>query len=149
MQEFDYFISGTAVSGGIGKLGWTLAGNGTPVATRNNASFSASVGSRLQVQTSAVIDDRACLLSGETENRTIMIRPDNINIIQACMDEHADQSPDFLRAVDNFALAPAPWRIARVFLRLSVSPNWQLVDSRRLCGVSVSDGNARLRLRLS
>lgn len=127
VQEWDYFIGGTNLSGAIGKLGWTLAGNGTPTATRGNASFSANVGSRIQIQTSAVIADRACLLLGDTETRQIL-RPENLNILQACMTNTLTTRRIFFGLSDNFAAVPtAMVNCLGFYFDSAVSPNWQLL----------------------
>jgi hypothetical protein len=151
VQLCDYFIGGTAVSGSIGQLAWTLLGSGTPAVARGNSFFStATTANRITLSTSSVIGDRSCLMLGDTETRQVL-RPTELGIVQALWATPLGNRRLFFGLSDNFATAPAAMvNGIGIYYDSALSPNYQLiaraasVGSPSNTGVAVPGSTAEL-----
>lgn len=103
--DWDFFISGSVTGSTIGRMGWTLGGNGTPTASRVNSSLINT--SKLLVSTSATAGDRATLLLGETETRAMCspLEFDNVSFIGRIGTPITDKRT-FFGWCDDFSVNP-------------------------------------------
>jgi hypothetical protein len=129
IQEFDYFVSGTNVSGSIGKLGWTLTGTGTPSVSRLSAA-NLNTSSKLAIDTSAAANNRSVLCLGENEAFDVVATPDLVTLQCAWnMNNDLTNMRVFFGLQESFATDPtAEAECIGILYDSSVSPNYQILS---------------------
>ncbi len=136
--EQDFFTGGSAVSGSIGKLGWNLLGTGTPAASRQNPVGFASA-QKLEPATSASVNDRTCLLLGDSETRGVS-EAASVKLLQCVwrLDNVLTSKRLFFGLMDDFGVEPAAnANCLGIYYDSAVSPNWQLIARAASAGSPV------------
>lgn len=124
----DYFLSGNTTSGGIGALGWSLFGNGTPAVARASSS-AINASSRFTLSTSASANNRAVLKLGAAESADIGTVTD-FNTLQ-CVVNFTSTLTDkrfffgFMGNGDTEAAAAVD--ALGIYYDSAVSPNFQII----------------------
>jgi hypothetical protein len=127
IQEYDYFATGTTVSGSIGKLGWHLLGNGTPAYTK--ATGTSLNAFKASLTTSAAANDRAVLCWGDTESRGVAIASE-LALLQslARVGTTITDLRVFFGLHGDFSQEPsAATNCLGIYYDSAVSPNWQII----------------------
>lgn len=130
-SEIDYFVSGPATGAtGRGKLNWSVLGTGAPTLTRGSSSF---VGNAKQtLSTSGALNDRASLVLGDAENRTVVLL-DEIETLQCHMSFNGSLANKrfFFGFNGNFAVEPGTMLDGLgIYFDSAVSPTNLIVVSR-------------------
>ncbi len=126
--EWDYFWTGQNASGTIGRMRWNLLGSGTPAYTRVTSTFGNS--SKGQLTTSAVTNNRSCLVLGDVENR-VCCDPLNFAVLQTLwrMQNSLATKSVFFGFSSNYAVNPVSVssNAFGVVYDSALSPNYQLL----------------------
>lgn len=103
--DWDYFCSGGLTGSTLGRMGWTLSGTGSPVATRQNSTFISSI--KYRITTGATSGNRASVTLGDTEAR-LVAKPSQATTTQIVWRYGATlaNKRNFFGWADDFALDP-------------------------------------------
>lgn len=141
-QIRDYFLSGGTTTGTIGSLGWSLVGNGTPAYARASG---AQIGStaRGSLSTSGASNDRASLVLGDTETRTV-IMPSDLVVAQFAITSATNASKRVFMGISS-TFATEPSTVADclgIYYDSAVSANYRVISRSGSAGSATDTGVA-------
>jgi hypothetical protein len=139
--EWDYFLE-SITSPRIGRMKWSLLGSGSPTIASFN--WSSLISPRIRIDTSANANDRACLVLGETEARTMCtpLEFENVSIIWRAGTPITNKRA-FFGWSDDFSLDPlAANNALGINFDAQVSPGFQLIS--RAGGITIAVEDAQL-----